>query len=88
MTPEIDLSRLDHAEKDALILSLFGQLEVALARIGELEKRLDRGLKASILEVRLREGVVAYRRASKEEKDDILRRWTEIACEGGGDTVG
>ena len=54
----------------------------------QLEKRLDRGLKASILEVRLREGVVAYRRASKEEKDDILRRWKEIACEGGGDTVG
>ena len=43
MTPEIDLSKLDHAEKDALILSLLplvGQLEAALARIAELEKRL------------------------------------------------
>ena len=40
MTPGIDLSTLSHAEKDGLILSLFGQLEAALARIGELEKRL------------------------------------------------
>ncbi len=43
MTPEIDLSGLSHAEKDALILSLLplvGQLEAALARIAELEKRL------------------------------------------------
>ena len=43
MTPEIDLSKLTVAEKDALILSLFplvGQLEAALARIAELEKRL------------------------------------------------
>jgi len=40
VTPGIDLSTLSHAEKDGLILSLFGQLEAALARIGELEKRL------------------------------------------------
>ena len=43
MTPEIDLSRLTVAEKDALILSLLplvGQLQAALARIAELEKRL------------------------------------------------
>jgi transposase len=43
VTPEIDLSGLSHAEKDALILSLLplvGQLEAALARIAELEKRL------------------------------------------------
>ena len=43
MTPEIDLSRLTVAQKDALILSLLplvGQLEAALARIAELEKRL------------------------------------------------
>jgi transposase len=42
VTPGIDLSKLSHAEKDELILSLFGQLESALARIGELEKRLAR----------------------------------------------
>jgi transposase len=43
--PEIDLSRLTVAEKDALILSLLplvGQLEAALARIAELEARLAR----------------------------------------------
>ena len=43
MTPAIDLSKLTVAEKDALILSLLplvGQLEVALARIAELETRL------------------------------------------------
>lgn len=40
MAPEIDLTKLTVAEKDALILSLLGQLEVALARIAELEKRL------------------------------------------------
>ena len=43
MTPEIDLSKLTVAEKDALILSLLplvGRLEAALARIAELEKRL------------------------------------------------
>jgi transposase len=45
VTHEIDLSALSHAEKDALILSLLplvGQLEAALARIAELEKRLAR----------------------------------------------
>jgi transposase len=43
VTPETDLSRLSHAEKDALIRSLLplvGQLDAALARIAELEKRL------------------------------------------------
>lgn len=43
MTHRIDLSKLSHAEKDELILSLLplvGQLEAALARIAELEKRL------------------------------------------------
>ena len=40
MIQGIDLKTLSHAEKDELILSLAGQLEAALARIGELEKRL------------------------------------------------
>jgi transposase len=43
VAPGIDLSKLTIAEKDALILSLLplvGQLEAALARIAELEKRL------------------------------------------------
>jgi transposase len=43
VTPDIDLSKLSHAEKDALIRSLLplvGQLQAALARIAELEARL------------------------------------------------
>jgi transposase len=43
VSPEIDLSKLTVAEKDALILSLLplvGQLQAALARIAELEARL------------------------------------------------
>jgi transposase len=43
VTPGIDLSKLSHAEKDDLILSLLplvGQLKAALARITELERRL------------------------------------------------
>jgi transposase len=41
VTHGIDLSRLSHAEKDDLILSLFARLDVALARIAELETRLE-----------------------------------------------
>ena len=40
MTHGIDLSTLSHAEKDTLILSLFGRLDAALARIADLERRL------------------------------------------------
>lgn len=40
MDPNLDLSKLSHAEKDALILSLAAQLQTALGRIAELEKRL------------------------------------------------
>ena len=40
MTTDLDLGKLSHAEKDALILSLVAQLQAALARIGELERRL------------------------------------------------
>ena len=40
VTYGIDLGRLSHAEKDDLILSLFGRLDAALARIADLEKRL------------------------------------------------
>ena len=43
VTPEIELSKLTVAEKDALILSLLpliGRLDAALARIAELEARL------------------------------------------------
>ena len=47
----------------------------------QFEKRFDRELKAKILEVRLRQGMVAYGRASNEEKEEIIRRWREVGCE-------
>jgi transposase len=39
--PDIGLGKLSHAKRDALILSLFTQLQTALVRIAELERRLD-----------------------------------------------
>lgn len=50
MAPEIDLSKLTIAEKDALILSLLplaGQLQAALARVAELEAQLALAQKPS-----------------------------------------
>lgn len=46
----------------------------------QIEKRYDRGLKAKILQVRLRQGLTAYGRASKEEKDMVIARWKEMGC--------
>jgi sterol 3beta-glucosyltransferase len=46
----------------------------------QFEKRFDRDLKAKILEVRLRQGMVAYGKASEEEKETIMRRWREYGC--------
>jgi hypothetical protein len=43
----------------------------------QLEKRFDRGLKAEILAVRLRQGLAAFKRATDEEKQEVLRRWEE-----------
>jgi transposase len=40
VSTDLDLGKLSHAEKDALILSLVAQLQAALARIGELEKQV------------------------------------------------
>lgn len=41
MSPAINLSAMTSAEKDALILSLVGQLEAAVAKIATLEARID-----------------------------------------------
>jgi sterol 3beta-glucosyltransferase len=43
-----------------------------------IEKRSDRGLKAQILEVRLRQGMAAFRRATEGEKEEVLRAWGEF----------
>src|SRR4051794_14267470 len=47
MTPPPDLSRLTEAEKDALILALWGQVQALAARVAELEARLSRPPKTS-----------------------------------------
>jgi transposase len=64
---EIDLGKLSHAEKDAIILSLLplvGQLEAALARIAELEARL------ALLERPAKTPDNASRPPSKGQKSD------------------
>ena len=40
MTPDIDLGRLTHAEKDALILGLFARIEALEKRVEELTRRI------------------------------------------------
>jgi hypothetical protein len=37
-------------------------------------------LKAKILQVRLRQGLVAYGKASEEEKDQVIERWKKMEC--------
>jgi hypothetical protein len=46
----------------------------------QIEKRFDRELKAKILSVRLRQGMAAYGRATKEQKAEIISRWKEFGC--------
>lgn len=46
----------------------------------QFEKRYERALKAKILQVRLRQGVTVYGRASQEEKDLVISRWKEMDC--------
>lgn len=43
----------------------------------QLEKRHSRGLKAGLLMVRLRQGIVAFGRATEEQKEEIRKRWRE-----------
>ena len=44
----------------------------------QYEKRFSRGSKASILSVRIKQGIAEYGRASTEEKEEILKRWNEL----------
>jgi sterol 3beta-glucosyltransferase len=44
----------------------------------QIEKRSDRDLKTEIIAIRMRQGLAAFRRASEEEKQDIMKRWKEF----------
>lgn len=44
----------------------------------QIEKRSDKHLKAEILQVRLKQGLAAFRRASEEEKQEVLKRWRRL----------
>ncbi|TVY17840.1 Sterol 3-beta-glucosyltransferase UGT80B1 [Lachnellula arida] len=46
----------------------------------QLEKRYDRDLKAKLITVRLRQGIAEFEQASKEQKEEITRRWEEISA--------
>ena len=47
MTPPPDLSRLTEAEKDALILALWAQVQTLTARVAHLEARLNEPARTS-----------------------------------------
>lgn len=49
----------------------------------QLEKRYSRGLKAGLLVVRIKQGIVAFGRASEGEKEEVRRRWRELCTREG-----
>jgi sterol 3beta-glucosyltransferase len=44
----------------------------------QLEKRYSRGLKAGLLVVRIKQGIVAFERASEREREEVRERWREL----------
>lgn len=46
----------------------------------QLRKRYDRDLKAKLITVRLRQGIAEFEQASKEQKEEITKRWEEISA--------
>jgi sterol 3beta-glucosyltransferase len=46
----------------------------------QIEKRADRDLKAKIIQIRLKQGLAAIQRTSEEEKQQIIKRWKELAA--------
>jgi hypothetical protein len=45
----------------------------------QFEKRYDRGMKANLLAIRLKQGLRDFGQATEEEKQDILKRWKDLA---------
>jgi hypothetical protein len=44
----------------------------------QFEKRYSRGLKANLIAQRLKQGLRHFGMATKEEKDEILKRWGDL----------
>jgi hypothetical protein len=58
---------------------VFGPIGYTLKGVEkQFDKRYSKQLKAKILNVRLRQGVAEYTRASAAEKEEILNRWKEF----------
>jgi hypothetical protein len=44
----------------------------------QLEKRHDRALKARLLVVRMKQGIVGFDKGNEEEKSLVVKRWKEL----------
>ena len=44
----------------------------------QIEKRADRDLKAQLIQVRLKQGIAAFRQTTEEEKQKIIKTWKKI----------
>ncbi|KAJ5038037.1 uncharacterized protein L3040_006909 [Drepanopeziza brunnea f. sp. 'multigermtubi'] len=47
----------------------------------QLEKRYSRRLKANLLVVRIRQGILDFERSTEEEREEIRQRWSELECD-------
>lgn len=47
----------------------------------QLEKRHSRFFKASLLVVRIKQGILDFERSTEEEKEEIKRRWKDMGCD-------
>ncbi len=47
----------------------------------QLEKRYSRCLKANLLVVRIKQGILEFERSSEAEREEIRKRWVELGCD-------
>ncbi|CZT06228.1 related to sterol glucosyltransferase [Rhynchosporium graminicola] len=47
----------------------------------QFQKRYSRGLKANLIVVRIKQGILEFERASEEEREEIRKRWVELGCD-------
>ncbi|KAK6582030.1 hypothetical protein PZA11_005727 [Diplocarpon coronariae] len=63
----------------AAVLGLPGYTLKGLEK--QVEKRYNRGLKASLIVVRIKQGILEFERSTEEEREDIRKRWLEMGCD-------